>query len=189
MVIGIVTRECRILKAIEGESIVATTRITSDENVIVAEIVIAAPTERVFEAIADPDQRRQWWGQRGLYRTTEAHSDLRPGGKWWSVGIGADGVPFRVEGEYLEVVPPRLLVHTWLASWTGSLETVVRWELEPRDLESGGSHKGNTGTLVRVRHEGFAGNAKIARDHENGWKRVLAWMQRFLEANETVDTR
>jgi len=176
----------------EGDSTVATARITPDENTIVAEIVIAAPAERVFQAIADPDQRRQWWGQRGLYRTTEAHSDLRPGGKWWSAGISADGVPFRVEGEYREVVPPRLLVHTWVASWMPSLETVVRWELEPhevRSLEPGGPKKVDTGTLVRIRHEGFAGNAKIALDHESGWKRVLTWMQRFLEASETVDTR
>ena len=39
--------------------------------------------------------------------------DVRPGGKWRSDGIGADGKEFYVEGEYLEVVPPRLLVHTW----------------------------------------------------------------------------
>ena len=43
--------------------------------------------------------------------------------------------------------------------------------------------------LARVRHEGFAGNAKIALDHESGWKRVLVWMRRFLEGSETVDTR
>ena len=170
----------------------ATAANISDENSIVVEILIAAPPERVFQAIADPGEWRQWWGQRGLYRTTETHSDLRPGGKWWSVGIGADGTHFRVEGEYLEVIPPRLLVHTWLASWTHPLETVVRWELEPRELHglSGrGPHSPGTGTLVRIRHEGFAGNAKIALDHESGWKRVLLWMQSFLETGETVDTR
>ncbi|HXY11663.1 MAG TPA: SRPBCC domain-containing protein [Terriglobales bacterium] len=167
----------------------ATASNISDENTMVAEIFIAAPPQRVFQAIADPDQRRQWWGQRGLYRTTESQSDLRPGGKWWSVGVGADGTSFRVEGEYLEVVPPRLLVHTWMASWTHSLETVVRWELEPREvhgLEGKGPVK--QGTLVKVRHEGFA-NAKIALDHESGWKRILLWMQGFVETGATVDTR
>lgn len=170
----------------------ATARITPDENTVVAEILIAAPVERVFQAIADPDQRRQWWGQQGLYRTTEMYSDLRPGGKWWSAGVGADGVAFRVEGEYLEVVPPRLLVHTWLPSWTHPLETVVRWELEPCEvpgLEGSGAQKVATGTRVKIRHEGFAGNAKIARDHENGWKRVLGWLEEFLAAGKTVATR
>jgi uncharacterized protein YndB with AHSA1/START domain len=169
---------------------VATATNISDENTIVAEILIAAPRERVFQAIADPEQRRQWWGQRGLYRTTELHSDLRPGGKWWSAGVSADGKSFRVEGEYLEVVPPGLLVHTWSASWTPALETVVRWELEPHEVhglpDSGAPIRG---TRVRIRHEGFAGNAKIALDHESGWKRVLLWMQRFVETGETVDTR
>ena len=31
------------------------------------------------------------------------------------MGTGADGTSFRVDGEYLEVDPPRLLVHTWIA--------------------------------------------------------------------------
>ena len=169
----------------------ARARITPDENTMVAEVLISAPLERVFQAISDPDQRRQWWGQRGLYRTTETHSDLRPGGRWWSTGVGADGVSFRVEGEYLEVSPPRLLVHTWLPSWTHPLKTVVRWELEPHEVPSLAgreSEKPTIGTLVRIRHEGFAGNAKIALHHENGWKCVLGWMQGFVEAGKTIDT-
>jgi uncharacterized protein YndB with AHSA1/START domain len=52
--------------------------------------------------------------------------DVRPGGKWGSEGIGADGKEFYVEGEYLEVEPRRLLVHTWKGSYNGPLTTVVR---------------------------------------------------------------
>jgi len=87
-----------------------------------------------------------------------------------------------VEGEYLEVSPPRLLVHTWLPSWTHPLKTVVRWELEPHEVPS------LEARVVRIRHEGFAGKAKIALDHESGWKRVLGWMQGFVEAGKTIDT-
>lgn len=104
----------------------ATATITPDQDTIVAEIFIAAPPERVFEAITDPAQMPRWWGQRDLYRITESKTDLRPGGKWSSVGVGSDGKPFDVGGEYLEVAPPRRLVHTWIASWTGPLKTVVR---------------------------------------------------------------
>jgi len=78
----------------------ATATIIPGENTIVAEIFIAASLQRVFQAITDPSQTSQWWGQKGLYRVTEATADLRPGGKWSSVGVGADGTTFRVDGEY-----------------------------------------------------------------------------------------
>src|SRR5260370_40850247 len=102
----------------------ATATITPDQDVVVAEIFIAAPPARVSEAITDPNQTPKWWGQQGIYRITEWKADLRPGGKWSSVGVSNDGSSFLVEGEYLEVDPPRLLVHTWVASWSGSLKTV-----------------------------------------------------------------
>jgi uncharacterized protein YndB with AHSA1/START domain len=170
----------------------ATVAITPDQDAVVAEIFVAAPPARVFEAITDPKQVPQWWGQQGMYRITEWKGDLRTGGKWSSVGTGADGTSFRVDGEYLEVDPPRLLVHTWIPSWISNLKTVVRWELEPRDvhgLQHSGPKKSGTGTLVRLRHQGFAGAPKSAFDHSQGWTRVLAWMQGFVEAGATADSR
>ena len=170
----------------------ATALITPDQNTVVAEIFIAAPPARVFEAITDPEQTARWWGQVGLYRLTERTVDLRPGGKWRSAGVGADGAPFHVEGEYLEIDPPRRLVHTWTGSYSPGLKTVVRWELEPTDihgLHSHGPKKAGTGTLVRVRQEGFAGVPAQAASHGEGWKRVLGWLEGFVEKGETVDTR
>lgn len=170
----------------------ATISVTPEQDALVAEIFIAAPPERVFQAITDPKQAPQWWGQQGMYRINEWNADLRPGGKWSSIGVGADGTSFRVDGEYLEVDPPRLLVHTWIASWSGSLKTVVRWELEPRSvhgLQQRGPQKVGTGTMLKLRHEGFAGAPKEVLSHAQGWTRVLAWMQAFVENGETVDTR
>jgi uncharacterized protein YndB with AHSA1/START domain len=170
----------------------ATAAISLDQNTVTAEIFIAAPPARVFQAITDPNQMPKWWGQEGLYRITEWKGDLRRGGLWSSVGVGADGVSFRVEGEYLEVDPPRLLVHTWIASWSGSLKTIVRWELEAQSvhgLHPSGPRKAGVGTLLRVRQEGFAGAPKEALNHAEGWKRVLAWLQGFAEKGEIDDTR
>jgi uncharacterized protein YndB with AHSA1/START domain len=42
----------------------ATVAISSDQNMIVGEILIAAPPARVFQAITDPRQTPQWWGQK-----------------------------------------------------------------------------------------------------------------------------
>jgi uncharacterized protein YndB with AHSA1/START domain len=170
----------------------ATAAITPDQDVVVAEIFVAAPPARVFEAITDPNQTPRWWGQQGMYRITEWKGDVRPGGKWSSVGVSSDGTSFLVEGEYLEVDPPRLLVHTWIASWSGQLKTVVRWELEPRTvhgLQASGPRRAGTGTLVKIRHEGFAGAPQAAIGHAEGWKRVLGWLQGFVEEEATVDSR
>lgn len=170
----------------------ATAQITPDHDVVTAEIFIAAPPARVFEAITDPKQTAQWWGQKGIYRLTATHADARPGGKWFSEGVSEAGDPFRVEGEYLQIEPPRLLVHTWKPSYRNLPDTVVRWELEATDmhgLQHGGPARMGTGTLVKIRHSGFAGNVEGVTSHGEGWKRVLGWIQGFVERGETVDTR
>lgn len=170
----------------------ATSAVTLDKDAVEVEVFIAAPPERVFQAITDPKQMPLWWGQQGLYRVTEFNADLRLGGKWHSDGVGADGSSFRVEGEYLEIDPPRRLVHTWIASYAATLKTVVRWELEPREvhgLHHPGPKKTGTGTLVKIRHDGFAGDLAQAKSHGDGWIRVLGWMQSFVEEGKTIDTR
>lgn len=156
----------------------ATMRVSSDQDEITSEIEIAVPPERIFQALVDPQQILLWWGQTGIYRCTEFQSELRPGGKWRSAGIGPEGHPFQVTGEYLEVAPPRLLVHTWVASWTGDARTTVRWELNVT----------GSGTLLRLRHSGLAAHPGIG-DSYRGWPRMLGWIQALLEKGETVQHR
>lgn len=170
----------------------ATIAITPEQNIIEAEIFVAAPPERVFQALTDPTQTQRWWGQKGMYKVTRSEADFRPGGKYWSEGERVDGTRFRVEGEYLEIDPPRLIVQTWGASFSNVKGTVVRWELEPRPvhgLQATGPSRMGTGTLVKLRHTGFADNHPAAEDHARGWQRVLGWMQAFVEKGETADTR
>ena len=169
----------------------ATAQVTPDNDVVVAEIFIAAPPARVFEAITDPKQASQWWGQKGMYRLTSTRADFRVGGKYRNEGESVDGKAFSVEGEYLEIDPPRLLVHTWIGSYSGPEKTVVRWELVPHTvhgLAPSGPRKSGTGTLVRVRQEGFA-SIESATSHGEGWKRVLGWLESFVEGPESADTK
>ena len=156
----------------------ATPEVTPNADEIVSEIQIAAPPRRVFQALVDPAQVVRWWGQTGIYRCTEFESDLRPGGKWRTAGVSGDGRAFEAAGEYLEIDPPRLLVHSWVASWTGDVKTTVRWELEPV----------KQGTLVRIRHSGLAAHPELAGSY-SGWPRLLGWLQALLERGETVDDR
>src|SRR5258708_2124520 len=78
----------------------------------------------------------------------------------------------------LEVAPPRKLAYTWSSSWMPAV-TEVRWELEAQD----------NGTIAKLKHTGFGGNADQAKAHSLGWSQVLGWLQAFVETGETVDSR
>ena len=156
----------------------ATSKSTPEADEIVSEISISAPPERVFQALVDPTQVVKWWGQTGVYRCTEFESDLRPGGKWRSAGPDGRGNRFEIFGEYIEVNPPKLLVQSWQATWTGDVKTTVRWELEATD----------DGTLVRIRHNGFAAHPELAQAYR-GWPWMLGWLQALVERGETIDDR
>jgi uncharacterized protein YndB with AHSA1/START domain len=148
---------------------------TSQQNAavepIVAEIVINAPAERVFEALTDPAQRVAWWGMKGRFETTNMESDLRPGGRWTMRGLGMGGRPFSIVGTYRTIERPRLIVFTWFPDWDpNATETLVRFDLE----EQGGA------TTVRLTHSGFA--SVDARDKHQGWPQILSWLKRYLAA-------
>jgi uncharacterized protein YndB with AHSA1/START domain len=140
---------------------------------IVATVEIAAPIARVFGALTDPAAVPQWWGSADTYRTTSFTADLRPGGKWRSVGKGNDGVEFAVEGEFVTVDPPHLLSQTWIASWDGGATTTLTYRLEP--LTDGG-------TRVTVQHDGFVGRPDSCQAHSDGWTRVLGWLDAYASA-------
>lgn len=145
---------------------------------IINEIQIAAPPDRVFQALVDPKQILKWWGKQGIYWCSEYENDLRVGGRWRSAGISGDGGKFEVTGEYLKIEPPRLLVHSWIASWTGEAKTTVSWELEPK----------TNGTLLRIRHRGLGAYPELAKSYQ-GWPQLLSWIQALLERGETIEDR
>lgn len=151
---------------------------SDDEDVIVSEVNIAAAPERVFQALIDPAQVPKWWGQTGIYRCSSFSADVRVGGKWRNSGVGPDGRDFEIFGEYLEVDPPRRLVTTWVASWTGDARTTVAWELAATD----------NGTRVILRHSGLAAHPGLAQSYR-GWPRMLGWLQAFVDKGETVELR
>jgi len=140
---------------------------SSAGDVIVAEIIINAPAERVFEAIVDPQQRVAWWGAKGRFQTKEMESDLRVGGSWVMRGTGMEGRPFTLRGEYLCIERPRLLEFTFV-DWE-EVQTVVRFELE----EQGGV------TSVRLTHSRFASAA--AREKYQGWPWLLSMLKVHAE--------
>jgi uncharacterized protein YndB with AHSA1/START domain len=72
-----------------------------------------APRQRVFDAWTRPEHVSRWWGQKDSMLTL-CEIDLRLGGEWRYVEMAADGNEYPFCGEYLEVVPPERLVHTFV---------------------------------------------------------------------------
>jgi uncharacterized protein YndB with AHSA1/START domain len=135
---------------------------------VLARVEIAAPPERVWKAITE--EVASWWGADEVYRTTKHTVDLRIGGTYRSEGVGADGVPFHVSGEVLELEPPRKYVTTWRPSWTSEPPTTVAYLLEPIP----------DGTRVTVQHTGFS-SSESCESHGDGWVLVLDWLAGYSQ--------
>jgi uncharacterized protein YndB with AHSA1/START domain len=137
-------------------------------GLILATVDIAAPPDRVFRALAS-EELVKWWGSADTYRTTRWTGDVRVGGAWRTEGVSADGKPFSVGGEFVEVDPPRKLVQTWRADWDGGHVTTITYRLDAVD----------GGTRLTLRHEGFTGRPESCASHADGWERVLGWLQAY----------
>ena len=140
------------------------------EGFVLATVEIEATPERVFQAISS-EEVCQWWMRSGVFDTREWKADVRVGGKWSASGV-ARGNPYTLEGEFLEVDPPRKLVQTWRtvgAPGPAGAKTTVSYALEPTDK----------GTRVTLRHWGF--QARPATEG-NG----LGWETSFQKLEEVL---
>jgi len=127
------------------------------DGLIVASVEIARTPERVFQALSSREIV-VWWVNPGVFDTREWSGDVRVGGRWHASGI-ARGAPYSLEGEFLEVDPPRKLVQTWHRQGTPGAPSTLTYMLEPIA----------GGTRLTVRHAGIA-----APDQRNnmsaGWR-------------------
>ncbi|WP_252699017.1 SRPBCC family protein [Natronosalvus vescus] len=70
-----------------------------------------APIERVWRAFTDPDEMGRWYGADLM--AVEIHAlEVEPGGSF-SITMNEGDSTYDIDGEFLEVVEPKRLVHTW----------------------------------------------------------------------------
>ena len=140
------------------------------EGSIVASVEMAATPERVFQALASPEVV-DWWVNPGVFDTREWSGEVRVGGQWRASGV-ARGQPYRLEGKFLEVDPPKKLVQTWHAAGAPGTPSTVTYLLEPI--------KG--GTRLIVHHTGLA-----APDQQNnvgaGWRASFDRLSEILSTH------
>lgn len=135
------------------------------EDRIERELHLAAPVERVWRVITEPEYVRQWLGSR-------VEIDLRPGGAanfgWPEEGY-ANGWA-RVE----RVDPPHVFAFRWMR------EADVPFDPEgPGTLVEFTLTEDAAGTRLRLVESGFT-EAAHRKDNEGGWDAELADLVAFL---------
>ena len=138
----------------------------------VFEIYIQTSPERLWEAITNPDVRAHYqFGAR-------IQSDWAPGSGYTVNHAGAPrGL---IQGENLEVVPPRRLVQSYRAVWDDDVAAEgtsrVTWEIEPV----------GDSCLLTVTHDQLRDGAD---EHlYGGWPMILSGLKTWLETGTELTT-
>jgi uncharacterized protein YndB with AHSA1/START domain len=144
----------------------------------VYEIYIKATPERLWEAITNPEMRSKY--NFGLI----VNNDLKKGSRYAGVSPGGESnIPTGrtiLEGENLEVDPPRRLVQSFRALWSDAVKgegtTRVTWEIEP---------VGDSCCLT-VTHDQLRDGANP--ELYGGWPMILSGLKTLLETGEFLTT-
>jgi uncharacterized protein YndB with AHSA1/START domain len=138
----------------------------------VFEIYIKTTPERLWEAITDSELRRKYNFGVGVT------SDWSPGSRYEGTHPMAPST--LMEGENVEVDPPRRLVQSFIAKWGGDVEregtSRVTWEIEP---------VGDSCQLT-VTHDQLREGANS--ELYGGWPMILSGLKTLLETGETLTT-
>ena len=136
-------------------------------------IYIAAPQQRVWDALLQPEFTSQYWEHLNV-------SDWKVGATWEHREANASN-KLKLVGKVVEFSPPRRLVLTW-----GSPEDAANPSRQTRvtlDLET-------IDTMVRVRvtHDQLAPGSDMLRGISEGWPRVLSSLKSLLETGKPLPT-
>jgi uncharacterized protein YndB with AHSA1/START domain len=155
--------------------------ISPDLDGLVCEIDIAAPPQRVFQALIDEGQLMHWFNGDASCPVKFWKLDPRKGGHYhYRTGKATHAVngvtEFDCQGEILEFDPPRLLAYTWIGNWHDDkqLKTIVRYDLTATP----------SGTHVKVTHSGLATEEVCRNDYANGWPGVFTSLKKFVESQQ-----
>lgn len=143
------------------------------EESILASVEVGAPPERVFQALASKEIV-EWWVRPGVFDTREWKGNVRVRGRWVASGV-ANGRPYVLQGEFLEVDRPRKLVHTWHLVGAPGVPTIVTYLLEPLD----------EGTRITLRHSGFT-SPETRTNTCIGWQTSFERLAEILAAEPAL---
>jgi uncharacterized protein YndB with AHSA1/START domain len=94
-----------------------------------------APRDLVFKAWTEPERLAQWWGPDGFVASV-VEFDMRPGGMWRACLRGSDGTNLWQHGICHQIVPPALLVYSFIWDDDPAHEMIVSVQFVERGLKT-----------------------------------------------------
>jgi uncharacterized protein YndB with AHSA1/START domain len=88
----------------------------------------AAPRERVFRALTEPEHVQRWLLGPDGWTMPVCEMDLRVDGAWRYVWRNGDGVEFAIQGVFREIERPARIVYTESMMGSEALQTIVLTE-------------------------------------------------------------
>ncbi len=146
----------------------ATSTMSAPKHVF--EVYIRTTPERLWQAITDPAMTSVY------YFNSRVQSDFKAGSSYTMVQ--ADG-RLDIDGEILEVDPPRKLVQSFNVRWDPDIAdppSRVTWEITPM---------GETCRLS-LTHDGFASETRTYAETGGGWALILSSLKSLLETGEPL---
>jgi uncharacterized protein YndB with AHSA1/START domain/DNA-binding transcriptional ArsR family regulator len=136
----------------------------------VYEIYIRTTPERLWRAITDPADTRQY------YFGTEVQSDWKVGSRMVYLDHGETSLDCKI----LEIDPAHRLVHSFKALYNpegaNDRPSRVTWEIEKL---------GETCRLTLI-HDDFDGETATYRDVEHGWSQILSGLKTLIETGRPL---
>ena len=160
----------------------------ADDRVFTFHRVLAAPRDRVWRHLTDPDLAAAWWSPRGMV-VSELDFEPRPGGRVVQEyrdaddGAGTDGIVGRAEGVVdVSVEPERLAFRLSPFLPDGSVAFTGHYELTLRD-----QGPGSTALDVRLRIADSAiASADFIAGIELGWSQCLDHLADAVAVSEAT---
>jgi uncharacterized protein YndB with AHSA1/START domain len=159
----------------------------TDAAVQVYEVYIKAPAETIWDAITKPE-----WRVKYAYRGSNRH-EMRPGGAYRDLATPEMRTMFGlpevvIDGEVVEVDPPRKFVHTYRFLFTEEQKaegfTRVTWEIEKVSASF---------CRLTVTHElegaplmAAMVASKFSEQGTGGWTWILSDLKSLLETGTTL---
>ena len=139
---------------------------TESNDTVVVERTLNAPVARVWQALTDVNQMREWYFDLKEFKPA-------PGFEFDFI-VEHEGVKYHHLCKVIEAIPPKKLVYSWRYKDEPG-NSLVTFELSP---------EGNK-TKLRLTHEGldtFPKTPAYARKNfEMGWTSIATGLQQFLE--------